>query len=140
MAKAVIIYWSATGNTESMAMAIERGIRNNISDVSITQVAQATTDMVEVADLVVLGCPAMGVEELEEYEFAPFYEEIKSLLSGKKVALFGSYDWGDGEWMRNWEEDVKSTGADLVEAGYIHLYGLDGEEEDALAFADRISK
>ena len=97
MSKVGIIYWSSTGNTEAMAQAVEEG-------------AKAAG-----ADVEALGCPAMGDEELEEGEFEPFFSDLEGKLSGKKVALFGSYDWGDGEWMRTWCGRAKDAGAELVE-------------------------
>ena len=117
--KIAVIYWSATGNTEIMAQNIEKGIKNAGGEVDIFSVSNFNTSDINNYSKLALGCPAMGVEVLEESEFQPFYDEIRDKLSNKKIALFGSYDWGDGEWMRNWEEDVRSTGASLVKDGLI---------------------
>ena len=117
--KIAVIYWSATGNTELMAQNIEKGIKNAGGEVDIFSVSNFNTSDINNYSKLALGCPAMGVEVLEESEFQPFYDEIRDKLSNKKIALFGSYDWGDGEWMRNWEEDVRSTGASLVKDGLI---------------------
>ena len=98
-----VIYWSATGNTEAMAQAIAQGAKEAGADAALLSVDAASAEDALQADLLALGCPAMGAEELEEGEFAPFFESIEGSLAGKKLALFGSYDWGDGEWMRSWQ-------------------------------------
>ena len=106
--KTAVIYWSGTGNTEALAKAAAEGAgvaAQTVSDFS---------DDVSGYDALVLGCPAMGAEVLEEDEFEPFFTGIEGSLSGKKVLLFGSYGWGDGEWMRNWQERVTAAGAELV--------------------------
>ena len=101
MSKAAVIYWSGTGNTEAMAKAVQKGagVGAELFSVSDFDAARAGE-----YDAFALGCPAMGSESLEDSEFEPVFEAIKDKLAGKKVALFGSYGWGDGEWMRNWEE------------------------------------
>ena len=106
--KTAVIYWSGTGNTEAMAKAVAEGAGAELFTVS------EFSGSVEDYDAVAFGCPAMGAEMLEEDEFEPFFTEIEGRLSGKKVGLFGSYGWGDGEWMRNWETRVGSDGAVLV--------------------------
>ena len=65
-------------------------------------------------DAIGFGCPAMGDEVLEEDEFDPVFTACEGSLGGKKIALFGSYDWGDGEWMRIWEDRCKTAGANLA--------------------------
>ena len=119
MANILLVYWSGTGNTEIMAEKIKEGLEGQGSTVDFKTVDQVEPDDVSSYDKVVFGCPSMGVEQLEEFEFEPFYGGIKDGLSGKKVVLFGSYGWGDGEWMRVWEDDVRATGATLVDAGLI---------------------
>ena len=112
--KTAVIYWSGTGNTEAMANAVAEGAGVDAMTVS------DFSGNVEDFDALAFGCPAMGAEVLEEDEFEPFFTGIESKLSGKKVFLFGSYGWGDGEWMRNWQERVTAAGAELVgEEGYI---------------------
>lgn len=106
--KTAVIYWSGTGNTEAMAKAVAEGAGAELFTVS------EFSGNVEDYDAIAFGCPAMGAEMLEECEFDPFFTEIESRLSSKKVGLFGSYGWGDGEWMRNWETRVESDGAVLV--------------------------
>ncbi len=106
--KAAVIYWSATGNTEAMAKAVAEGAGAELFTVS------GFTGSVEDYDALAFGCPAMGAEVLEEGEFEPFFTATESKLAGKRVAIFGSYGWGDGEWMRNWEARVKAQGIALV--------------------------
>jgi flavodoxin, short chain len=117
--KMCIIYWSGTGNTEAMAHLISEGAASAGADVSVKEVSSASISDVTGADIAVFGCPSMGDEILEEDEFEPFMNSVTETLSGKKVGLFGSYDWGDGEWMRNWESDVKKAGAVLLKEGLI---------------------
>ena len=114
MSKTAIIYWSGTGNTEAMAEAIFDGAKEVNPDTALFSVSEISADEAAAYDTLILGCPAMGAEVLEESEFDPFFTELESKLSGKKVALFGSYGWGDGEWMRNWEERVNAAGAQLL--------------------------
>ena len=112
--KTAVIYWSATGNTEAMAKAVAEG-----AGIEAASVSDFSGDIKEY-DALSLGCPAMGDEVLEESEFEPFFASIEGELSGKKVLLFGSYGWGDGQWMRDWEERTKSAGAELIGGeGYI---------------------
>ena len=113
MGKTVIVYWSGTGNTEAMAMAVLEGAKEVNP---VTNIAEISADDAANYDTLILGCPAMGAEVLEEEEFEPFFSALESKLSGKNVALFGSYGWGDGEWMRSWEERVASSGAKLIDS------------------------
>ena len=101
MSKVAVIYWSGTGNTEAMAQAVAEGAKAAGAEVDLLTCADVNG--VEAYDAVALGCPAMGAEELEDSEFLPMLESIEAALVGKKTALFGSYGWGDGEWMRTWE-------------------------------------
>ena len=114
MKKTAVIYWSGTGNTEAMANAVAEGMREAGAECAVWKPADVGADAVKELDAAALGCPAMGAEELEETEFAPMFDAVKSALAGKSVGLFGSYGWGDGEWMRNWEERAKNDGATLV--------------------------
>lgn len=117
--KICIIYWSGTGNTEAMANLICEGAVATGADVSLKEVSSANIEDIESSDIVLFGCPAMGDEVLEEDEFEPFMSSVTTTLNGKKIGLFGSYDWGDGEWMRIWEKDVKAAGANLLKEGLI---------------------
>ena len=114
-----IVYYSGTGNTEKMANLIAKGIVSGGKDAEVVNVSAAGLDIFDNEDVVILGCPAMGDEVLEEGEFEPFIEGISSKISGKKVALFGSYGWGDGQWMRDWEERITKCGGVLVEDSII---------------------
>lgn len=113
-----IVYWSGTGNTEMMANAIAEGAKAAGAEVGVIPVSAADSGALD-CDVLALGCPAMGAECLEDGEFEPFYQSVKDLLAGKKLALFGSYDWGDGEWMRTWQEDAESAGAVMIADGLI---------------------
>ena len=106
--KTAVIYWSGTGNTEAMAKAVAEGAGAECFAVS------EFSGNVEDYDAIALGCPAMGAEELEDSEFEPFFAGIEGKLSGKKIALFGSYGWGDGEWMRSWEKNCDDAGVSLA--------------------------
>ena len=111
MSKIAVVYWSGTGNTETMAGAVADGAKAAGVEAVLMTSAEFSADMMDSYDAVAFGCPAMGAEVLEEDEFAPMFEACESKLKGKKIALFGSYGWGDGEWMRNWEETCKADGA-----------------------------
>ena len=106
--KTAVIYWSGTGNTEAMAKVIAESAGAELFSVS------AFSASVLDYDRIAFGCPSMGAEELEESEFAPFFDKIESQLNGKTIALFGSYGWGDGEWMRNWTERCTAAGAAVI--------------------------
>ncbi len=114
MSKTAVVFWSGTGNTEEMANAVLEGMKENGADASIYSADAFQAGDVEGYDAIAFGCPAMGAEVLEEDEFQPLFDECKLALAGKKVALFGSYGWGDGEWMRNWEDDCKEAGIELA--------------------------
>ena len=109
-----VIYWSGTGNTEAMARAVVRGIGNGGARGVLTEVGSASPEMVKDVPVFALGCPAMGAEELEEEDMEPFVSALEGMVSGKQVGLFGSYDWGDGEWMRLWAERMEQAGAVIV--------------------------
>ena len=114
MKKTAVIYWSGTGNTEAMANAVLEGMKSAGAEASLL-----TVDQVNAADLggyaaIAFGCPAMGSEVLEEMEFQPMFDECKNRLGGKAVALFGSYGWGDGQWMRDWVERAQGDGAQVL--------------------------
>ncbi len=137
MNKIAIIFWSGSGNTEAMANAIKKGVddagvNNDLVFVSDFDVASADN-----YDGFILGCPAMGAEVLEEGEFQPVYDELESSLSGKPVALFGSYGWGTGEWMENWQQQVSDAGAQLFENG---LIVNEVPDEDALKDCEEFGK
>ena len=107
--KTAVFYWSGTGNTEQMARAVAEGTGADLFKVS------EFTGKIADYDRIALGCPAMGAEELEETEFEPFFASIEGELSGKTVGLFGSYGWGDGEWMRSWVDRATGAGATVLD-------------------------
>lgn len=115
MKELVVIYWSGTGNTESMAQALAEGAKIDDVNVRLMTVGEAKVEDVEKADAVALGCPSMGAEQLEETEMEPFVDSISVVVKGKNLALFGSYGWGNGEWMEEWEERMIGYGASIVD-------------------------
>ena len=128
MSKVAVIYWSGTGNTEAMAGAVAEGAKAAGAEAALLTCADVTG--VSDYDAVALGCPAMGAEELEDSEFLPMLEGIEPALPGKKVALFGSYGWGDGEWMRTWEARCAEKGITLAAASVL---ANEAPDDDALA-------
>ena len=114
MSKIAVVYWSGTGNTEAMAAAVAAGARSAGAEVSVLTPAQFSPEQVSAYDAIAFGCPSMGMEQLEEAEFEPMFTACQNRLSGKTIALFGSYGWGDGEWMRSWEKRCSEDGATLV--------------------------
>ena len=128
--KTAVVYFSSTGNTEEMANAVLEGMKDKGAEAELITSADFTADQVDNFDAIAFGCPAMGDEVLEEDEFAPMFESCEAKLSGKNIALFGSYGWGDGEWMRNWEEQCKNAGANLVCESVICM---EAPDDDAVA-------
>ena len=114
MKKAAVIYWSGTGNTEAMANAVAEGMKGAGAEVSLLSADAVSAADLAGLDAVALGCPAMGSEVLEEDVFEPMFSSCKKQFVGKSAALFGSYGWGDGEWMRSWEKDCDDAGISLV--------------------------
>ena len=111
MSKVAVVYWSGTGNTEIMAQKVFDGAKAAGAEAEIYQAADFSPEMMDRFDAIAFGCPSMGNEQLEESEFEPMFTACEPKLAGKKIALFGSYGWGDGEWMRNWEENCRAAGA-----------------------------
>mgnify|MGYP002617180791 CR=1 FL=1 len=130
MSEIKVIYWSQSGNTMSMANAVAEGIKEAGKEAAVLEVSAVTAADLNDETVFALGCPAMGAEELEETEMEPFVAELEGSVSGKKIGLFGSYGWGDGEWMRDWAERMKNAGAVLLrEEGIITN---DAPEDDML--------
>ncbi len=120
MKSIAVIYWSGTGNTQQMAVAVAEGAKAEGIEVILKEVSSATKEDIIKADAVALGCPSMGSEVLEESEMEPFVEAIEvDSLTGKPLALFGSYDWGEGQWMDDWQERMSDHGAKLAADGLI---------------------
>ena len=129
MSKIAVVYWSGTGSTEAMANAVAEGARNAGATAELFTASEFSASMMDDFDAVAFGCPSMGAEQLEESEFEPMFTDCESKLSGKRIALFGSYGWGDGEWMRTWEDTCRDLGADLVCESVICQESPDDEAE-----------
>ena len=114
MSKIAVVYWSGTGNTEAMASAVAEGAREKGAEADLLTASEFSSDQVRAYDAIAFGCPSMGAEQLEESEFEPMFTACEGELRGKNIALFGSYGWGDGEWMRSWEERCSQDGANLA--------------------------
>ena len=119
MSKVAVVYWSSSGNTEAMAAAVAEGAKAAGAEVTVFETGDFSADKITDFDGFAFGCPAMGDEVLEEYEFEPLFTECESRLEGKKTVLFGSYGWGDGQWMRDWEERCQGHGIRLVSESVI---------------------
>ena len=137
MSKISVVYWSQSGNTAAMAEAVAKGVTDAGKEAEIVFVSSASIDELKSETAFALGCPAMGAEELEEGEFEPFFAELEVNLSGKNVALFGSYGWGDGEWMREWEKRVTDSGAKLA---YESVIANDSPDDDAVTSCNGLGK
>ena len=133
MNKVAVVYWSGTGNTELMAAKVAEGVRSAGAEVVLIRAAEFSGDRMDEFDAVAFGCPSMGVEQLEETEFEPMFLSCEPKLKGKKIALFGSYGWGDGEWMRAWEQTCTGDGAVLAHESVICNDAPDAEAEAACA-------
>lgn len=131
MGKTAVVYWSGTGNTEAMATKVVEGAQAAGADVSLFTAAEFDADKMDEFDSVAFGCPSMRSEQLEEDEFEPMFSGCEAKLQGKKIALFGSYGWGDGEWMRTWEETCRQDGAVLTYDSVICNESPDDEAENA---------
>ena len=114
MSKVAVVFWSSTGNTEAMAVAVAKGAKSSGAEVDMLTAVEFGPEKMDTYDAIAFGCPSMGAEELEETEFAPMFSACESKLQGKKIALFGSYGWGDGEWMRTWADNCTAKGAQFV--------------------------
>ncbi len=134
--KVKIIYWSGTGNTEKMANAVFEGAKEVNDDTTLINVCDAKVDDVKDADVLIFGCPAMGSEELEEEYMRPYMDSVNELLKGKKVALFGSYEWAEGQWMEYWKEELENLGVQVFET----VIAYDNPSEDALADCRSLGK
>lgn len=133
MNKLAIVYWSGTGNTETVANCIADGARESGAEVAMLPPGEFSAARFSEFGVVAFGCPAMGAEQLEESEFEPMYQDLRGSLSGKPVGLFGSYGWGDGEWIRTWAEDAEAAGARLVVEPVMANGSPDGDAETACA-------
>ena len=139
MSKVMVVYWSGSGNTEKMAEAVAKGAREKGAEVECKSVSNASVDELAACDAVALGSPAMGAEVIEEGEMEPFFSSALPKLSGRRVALFGSYDWGDGEWLRTWADRVKDGGAVLVDSVKAHLEPDDSALAECAALGAKLA-
>ena len=116
MNKVAVVYWTGSGNTETMAAAVAEGAETKGATVEQILAADFSLSAAEGYDAYAFGCPAMGAEELEDSEFQPMWDEVKGSLGDKKVVLFGSYGWGSGEWMDTWKEDAEEAGVNVIDS------------------------
>lgn len=138
MDKVYVVYWSQTGNTQEMAESIGKGIEAAGKEAAVLPVSDISAEDLKTADAFALGCPAMGDEVLEEEEMEPFVCEVEKFASGKTIALFGSYGWGDGEWMRSWTGRMSGCGAKVLnDEG---LMCQETPDEAALAACEELGK
>lgn len=138
MDKVIVAYWSQTGNTAAMAAAVGEGITEAGKEAVVTDISSVSMDDLKEVSAFALGCPAMGAEVLEEGEMEPFVTEVEAFAAGKKIGLFGSYGWGDGQWMRDWEDRMKAAGATVV--GGEGVICQETPDDDALANCKALGK
>ena len=138
MDKVYIVYWTQTGNTQAMAEAIGRGVTAAGKEAAVLHVSEASLDDLKAASGFALGCPAMGAEVLEEIDMEPFVSDVEAFASGKNIALFGSYGWGDGLWMRDWVDRMNAAGAKVVNGE--GLICQEAPDEEALAACESLGK
>ena len=137
MSKIAVVFWSGTGNTEAMAKSVASGAGAAGAEVDILTASEFDATRITDYDAIAFGCPAMGSEQLEEEEFEPMFELCKPALRGKRIALFGSYGWGDGEWMRSWEASARGCGAELACESVICA---DAPDEEAAAKCEALGR
>ena len=135
--KTAIVFWSGTGNTEAMAQSVADGAKATGAEVAVFTCDSFNEAMIDDYDSIAFGCPSMGAEQLEEDEFEPMFSACIPKLSGKKIALFGSYGWGDGEWMRSWKEECEDAGAVLVSEPVICN---EAPDDEAIAACEALGK
>ena len=137
MSNIAVVYWSGTGNTEAMANAVLEGVEQAGASVTLFTASEFGADRMDEFDAVAFGCPSMGAEQLEDSEFEPMFNACEAKLTGKKIALFGSYGWGDGEWMRNWAETCVNDGA-VMACDFVICN--DSPDDDAIAACRELGK
>lgn len=135
--KTAVVFWSGTGNTEAMALSVAEGARSAGAEVDVLTCDKFNATMIDNYDSIAFGCPSMGAEQLEEEEFEPMFSACAPKLGKKKIALFGSYGWGDGEWMRNWQEECESAGAVLTSQPVICN---DAPDDEAISACEALGK
>lgn len=138
MDKIYVVYWSQTGNTQVMAEAIGKGIADAGKEAEVVFVSDASMDELKKAKAFALGCPAMGAEVLEEVEMEPFVCDVEGFAAGKTIALFGSYGWGDGAWMRDWVDRMNSAGATVLNGEGLMCHEV--PDADGIAECENLGK
>lgn len=138
MDKIYVVYWSGTGNTEAMAGFVAAGIQSAGKEAEVVDVASADISQLKAAKAFAMGCPSMGAEVLEEEEMEPFVTDLEKDINGKQIGLFGSYGWGNGEWMKDWEERMKNAGAVIV--GGEGIIAMDAPDDDAANALKQLGK
>ena len=138
MSKIAVVYWSQSGNTQAMAEAVGKGITDAGKEAEVVEVSAISADSLKDAAVFALGCPAMGAEVLEEDEMEPFVTEVEGFASGKQIGLFGSYGWGDGQWMRDWADRMSAAGATVV--GGEGVICQEAPDDDAIAACEELGK
>ena len=138
MSKVAVVFWSGTGNTGIMATKVAEGVTEAGGEATILPADQFNAEMMDSYDAIAFGCPSMGAEQLEESEFEPMFMECEPKLKGKKIALFGSYGWGDGQWMRDWVDRMTSAGATVVNGEGVICQ--EAPDDDAVAACESLGK
>ena len=138
MKKIAIVYWSGTGNTAQMAEAVAEGAGAAGAQANLFTPSDFSPARVKDYDAIAFGCPAMGAEQLEDFEFEPLFLQCAPELNGKDIALFGSYGWGDGEWMRDWVERMQNAGAEIVNGE--GLICQEAPDDEVLAACEELGK
>lgn len=124
-----VIYWSQTGNTQKMAELIAKGIEEGGKKAELVELDNISINDLNDEKVIILGSPASGTEELEETQVEPFVQSLEGKIQGKKVALFGSWGWGEGEYLTNLEERIKSYGGEIVGESLSVMESPEGEDE-----------
>lgn len=138
MDKVYVVYWSQSGNTQAMAEAIGKGVTAAGKEVAVQFVSEASVEDLKNVKGFALGCPAMGAEVLEEMEMEPFVSELEGFVAGKSIALFGSYGWGDGQWMRDWVDRMSDAGANIVNGEGLMCHEM--PDEDGLSDCENLGR
>lgn len=143
MSKIAIVYWSGTGSTELMASLIAEGIKAAGLEATLITADNFSADMLDQYDKIAFGCPAMGAEQLEDSVFDPMFSSLESTLNEKNIALFGSYGWGGGVWMQEWQERCTAAGAKIFKGEGLICDGAPDsgqESEDFINFGKEFAK
>ncbi|WP_409968181.1 flavodoxin [Bengtsoniella intestinalis] len=140
MSKVAVVFWSGTGNTEVMAECVAEGITAAGKEAVMLQPSEFSLDVAGDYDAVAFGCPSMGAEQLEEGDMQPMWDSVVNGLSGKNVSLFGSYGWGDGEWMRTWEAEAKDGGMNVLETLILNEMPNDDGKDDCRSLGKDLAR